>query len=109
MYRKLIVLSFLMAAGCSIAVPDFRTGPVAVPTPPPPAPIAMPRSAKERFIATTAANGCVVNSANSSAILTGATLSVDDLARIMSELKADGGGRIADDGASFRLTTGACA
>jgi hypothetical protein len=71
--------------------------------------VAAPLSAKERFVATTAANGCELNSTNSSVIMAGATVSVEDLARIMTELRAEGRGEIAADGTSFRLTTGLCA
>jgi hypothetical protein len=106
MFRKLTVLCFVALSACSLTIPDFRPAPVVVPQPPAPA---IPQSATQRFIATAASNGCEVNSTNSAAILAGATLSVDDLARIMSEMKADGRGRIAPDGSSFLVTTGACA
>ncbi len=102
----LIGASVLALAGCSLEIPDFRKAPAV--TPQPVNPVALPQSAKSRFITTVAANGCEVNSSNSAQIMEAATLSVEDLARIMTELKADGQGRIADDGAAFRLTTGAC-
>ena len=114
MMNRLFTCACLLAlAGCSVAIRDFRGGfdgfggtdaaPVA------PEPIAAPQSAKQRFIDATAANGCQVNSTNSAIILDGATLSREDLARVMTEIKAEGGGRIADDGTSFLLTSGACA
>ncbi|WP_375255513.1 hypothetical protein [Yoonia sp.] len=103
----------LVVAGCTVAIPDFRGGFDGFdgfqPAPEAPQAIAVPQSAKERFIATTAANGCQVNSANSALILEAATLSREDLARVMTELRAEGRGRIADDGTSFLLTTGECA
>ncbi len=108
MFRKLTLLCFVALSACSLTIPDFRPGPMVAPLAPAPAP-AIPRSATERFIATAASNGCEVNQTNSAAILAGATLSRDDLARIMTELKADGRGQIAADGASFRVMTGACA
>lgn len=107
MMRVALGLCLLAVAGCSVTIPDFRTGTTVAPQPV--APLITPRSAKDRFIATTAANGCEVNRTNSALIMEAATLSVEDLARVMTELKADGQGRIADDGTSFRLTTGACA
>jgi hypothetical protein len=106
MFRKLTVLCFVALSACSLTIPDFR--PAAAVAPQPPAP-AIPRSATERFIASAASNGCEVNQTNSAAILADATLSVDDLARIMTEMRADGRGRIADNGSSFLVTTGACA
>jgi hypothetical protein len=69
----------------------------------------MPQSAEARFITAAAANGCVVNETTSPAILNQAILSVDDLARVMTEMRAQGRGNIAADGQSFRVTSGACA
>jgi len=110
MFRKLTLCCFVALSACSLTIPDFRAGPVFTPQAPAPMPApVIPRSATERFIATAASNGCEVNQTNSAAILAGATLSRDDLARIMTELKADGRGQIAADGASFRVMTGACA
>ncbi|MDA9979877.1 hypothetical protein N9E38_00385 [Yoonia sp.] len=108
MFRKLTLCCFVALSACSLTIPDFRTGPMVAPQASMSAPV-IPRSATERFIETAAANGCEVNQTNSAAILAGATLSRDDLARIMTELKADGRGQIAADGASFRVMTGACA
>lgn len=106
MIRKLCVLGFVAASACAMPV----TMPVLNRTPAPaPAPVVNPQSATERFVRATEANGCEVNQMNSGAILARATLSVEDMARIMTELKADGRGDVAADGRSFRLTTGACA
>ncbi len=106
MIRKLTVLSFVALSACVVPLPI----PIPVPVPAPtPAPIINPQSATERFVQTAAANGCEVNEQNSAQILAGATLSVEDLARIMTELKTDGRGEIAPDGKSFRVTSGACA
>ncbi|PUB19073.1 hypothetical protein DFP92_101664 [Yoonia sediminilitoris] len=55
------------------------------------------------------ANGCEVNASNSAVILAGATLSQQDLARILQELKDEGRGSVAPDGTGFRVNTGACA
>ena len=108
MFRKLTLCCFVALSACSLTIPDFRSGPI-VALPAPAAAPAIPQSATERFIAVAASNGCEVNQTNSAAILAGATLSRDDLARIMTELKADGRGEIAADGTSFRVMAGACA
>jgi hypothetical protein len=109
MLRKLALIGFIGLAGCSLEIPDFRGGGTVAPPPvAAPAPITLPQSAKERFIATTAANGCTLNSTNSALILEQATLSRADLARIMTELKAEGRGQIAADGTSFQLMTSGC-
>lgn len=104
MIRKLTVLAFVTVSAC--AVPIVIPRPAPAPIAPP---IVNPQSATERFVRAAAANGCEVNEQNSAQIMAGATLSVEDLARVMTELKAGGGGRIAADGKSFRVTTGACA
>lgn len=106
MIRKLTLVCFVGASACSVAPPVFFPAPQAMPAPiPQPA----PQSAKQRFINAAAANGCIVNETNSALILANATLSVEDLGRVMTELRAEGGGEIAADGRSFRVTTGACA
>jgi hypothetical protein len=108
MIRKLTLLSFIAVSACAVPIP--MTAPAPVPAPEPiVAPVANPQSAKERFVQAASLNGCEVNETNSSLILAGATLSVEDLARVMSELKAEGRGAVAPDGKSFRVTSGACA
>ncbi len=107
MKRILAAMCFVSLAGCAFTIPDFRSTPAVAPAPLPP--VAAPQSAKDRFIATTAANVCSVTSANSAIIMQDAVLSREDLARIMTELRAEGRGVIGVDGTSFRLMTGACA
>ena len=102
MIRTATILPILALSACVSTVSVPATAPEAV------APVT-PNSAKARFVAAAEANGCVVNEATSPAILAGATLSVEDLARIMTELRAEGRGEIAADGRSFLVTTGACA
>lgn len=116
MKRILMFTGVLALAGCSINIPDFRGQFPGLggaggndTTIEAPEPIAAPQSAKERFVTATTANGCEVNSTNSALILEAATLSREDLARVMTELRAEGRGQIAADGTSFQLTTGACA
>jgi hypothetical protein len=110
MMRKLILLSFVAVAACDFAIPDFRGGAGPVTTPEPViAPVVNPQSAKERFVSAAAANGCVVNSTTSAAILSSATLSVDDMGQIMQQLVLEGRGEVAADGQSFRVTSGGCA
>ncbi len=109
MKRSLIAVGCLTLAACADMTPP--SGPVgAAPAPvAPPVVEATPMSAKDRFVSAAQANGCVVNEATSPAILAGATLSVDDLARILTELQAEGKGAVSADGQSFQVTTGACA
>lgn len=108
--RKLIPLSFVLLAACDFVIPDFRGGSdTPAVAPPVVAPTVNPQSAKERFVTSAAANGCIVNSTTSAAILAEATLSVEDLGQIMQQLVAEGRGEVAADGQSFRVTTGGCA
>ncbi len=104
MIRKLPVLAIATLSACTIPI---TTRPPMT-TPPPPVTV-NPQSAKERFVQAAEANGCVVNAQTAPVILADATLSQEDLARIMTELKAEGRGGVAADGQSFTVTTGACA
>ena len=110
MKHYLIGLSFVTFSACTggtFQMPDFR--PTAAPQPAPiAAPIVNPRSAKERFVTTVEQNGCFVNQSNSATILADATLSREDLARIMTELRAEGRGQIASDQQSFELISANC-
>ncbi|MEM8536439.1 MAG: hypothetical protein AAGF56_01120 [Pseudomonadota bacterium] len=101
--RILVTGLILLVAACTTSLPPVSNA-TAIPTP-----AAPPQSAKERFVRATELNGCEVNAANANVILSGATLSREDLARIMSELTAEGRGGVAADGQSFRLLTEACA
>jgi hypothetical protein len=112
MKRSLIGLSFVALSACSggvFQIPDFRSNatPAAAPVPVA-APIVNPLSAKERFVSTVEQNGCVLNQSNSATILADATLSREDLARIMTELKSEGRGQIASDQQSFELISANC-
>ena len=110
MQRKLIVLSFVALSACTgFEIPDFRTGPIAVPAPEPtPAPVVNPRSAKERFVTAVEQNGCVLDQGNSVLILEQATLSREDLARVMTELKTEGRGRVTADQTGFQVISAVC-
>jgi len=107
------ILALTALAACEI--PDFRGGAVDVPPAAPvaapldEAPVDVPQTAKERFLSAAETNGCVVNAETAPAILGGATLSQEDLARILTELRTEGRGEISPDGQGFRVTTGACA
>lgn len=109
MIRQLPLVAFCAVAAC--AVPDYRPvrAPAPIPAPQPELPPQVnPQSAKERFLRAVEANGCEVNAGNSAAILAGATLSQQDLARILQELKDEGRGSVAPDGTGFRVNTGTC-
>ena len=104
MLRHLTLVSCLALSAC--AVPIVVPLPAPVPTPDPD-PIEAPQSAKERFASSVAANGCALTAANSDLIMAEAVLSREDLARVMTELQAEGRGEI--DGQAFRITSGTCA
>lgn len=102
MMRYLTLVSCLALSACA--------APIIVPMPAPmpaPEPMAAPQSAKERFVTSVASNGCALTSANTDLIMAEAVLSREDLARVMTELRAEGRGEI--DGQAFRVTTGVCA
>ena len=105
--RTLGIIGLVGLSACSFEIPDFR--PSVIAPPPVAAPVIAPQSAKARFVTAAAAQGCVVDQTTTPAILAAATLSREDLARILTELRAEGRGQIAADGASFEITTGACA
>ncbi|WP_394177339.1 hypothetical protein [Yoonia maritima] len=110
MKRKLIGLSFVVLSACAGPMPDFRPTPAPTPEPAPVAApvIVNPLSAKERFVTTVEQNGCVVDESNSAIILADATLSVEDLGRIMKELKDEGRGQVAADQRSFEIISANC-
>lgn len=111
MIRSLPLIALFALSAC--AYPIGMPAPAAPPrpvvmAPPPPPPSVNPGSSKDRFIAAVTDNGCELTPDNTSAILASATLSQQDLARIMTELRTEGRGEIAPDGRSFRITSGAC-
>ena len=113
MIRFIPLAALVVLSACAYPVgmqsPAPRPAPLVVaPPPPPPMPSVNPGSSKDRFITAVTANGCELTPANTTAVLASATLSQQDLARIMTELRAEGRGEIAPDGRSFRITTGAC-
>jgi hypothetical protein len=100
--RAISLISCLTLSACAV--------PIIIPLPAPtpaPAPMAAPLSAKERFVTSVAASGCMLTSANTEQVMADAVLSREDLARVMTELRAEGRGEI--DGQAFRVTSGACA
>lgn len=102
MIRYLTLASCLALSACAV--------PIIVPLPAPtpdPEPIQAPQSAKERFVTSVAANGCALTSANTDLVMADAVLSREDLARVMTELRAEGRGEIEEQ--AFRVTSGACA
>ncbi|WP_342075259.1 hypothetical protein [Yoonia sp. SS1-5] len=110
MMRKLPLVAFGVVAACT--VPDLRPLPAPPPAPPviqpAPVPIENPQSAKQRFLRAAAANGCEVNAQTTPTILASATLSQDDLARVLQDLRNEGGVDLVP-GQGFRVTSGACA
>ena len=103
MPRRLSFAGLFALSACTVPV----VMPVPLPAPDPVPMMDMPLSAKERFVASLSANGCALTSANTETIMAEAVLSREDLARAMTELRAEGRGEI--DGQSFRVTSGVCA
>ena len=112
MTRIIPMVSFLALSACAggFTIPDFRTSAPPPVVQPAPAPVVAvnPLSAKERFVTATEQNGCVLNQSNSDVIMANATLSQQDLARVMSELKAEGRGRVSTDKAGFEIISSNC-
>ena len=104
MIRNLTLASCLALSACAMPIVIPMPGPAPAPDP---EPMAAPQSAKERFVTSVTANGCMLTSANTDLIMADAVLSREDLARVMTELRSEGRGEI--DGQAFRLTSGACA
>ena len=99
-------LSLVLVAACDMPQMPMASTDAADTTP---VAAAAPMTAKERFVASAESNGCVVSEATAPAILSGATLSEEDLARIMTELISEGRGNIAADGKSFVVVSDNCA
>ncbi|KJZ20414.1 hypothetical protein [Loktanella sp. S4079] len=108
MKRLMTGLSLVALAACTGEMPDFRPGMSPEPAPVAAAPMVNPMSAKERFVTVVEQNGCVMNESNAALVLSEATLSADDLKRVMTELKAEGRGQIAADQRSFEIVSANC-
>ncbi|ARU01115.1 hypothetical protein [Yoonia vestfoldensis] len=108
MIRQLPLIAFVALSACAYPMMTPAPYPTTTIAPQTPPPAVNPGSSKDRFIASVTANGCELTSANTQLVLASATLSQQDMARIMTELRAEGRGEIGADGRSFRLTTGAC-
>ncbi len=108
MIRKLPLLAVFLVTAC--AVPIILPVPTQMPSPTSQtAPVESPRSAKERFVSSVEANGCALTSRNTDLIMVEAILSREDMARVMTDLRAEGRGVIGADGQSFQLVSGRCA
>jgi len=103
MPRRLSFAGLFALSACAMPI----VMPLPLPMPAPAPMMDVPQSAKERFVNSVAANGCALTSANTDMIMAEAVLSREDLARVMTELRAEGRGEI--DGQSFRVTSGLCA
>lgn len=103
MPRRLSFASLFALSACAMPI----VMPMPLPTPAPAPMMDVPQTAKERFVTSVTANGCALTSANTDTIMAEAVLSREDLARVMTELRAEGRGEI--DGQSFRVTSGVCA
>ena len=102
MIRSMTVVACLALSACAVPI----VVPLPGPTLPDPEPIEAPLSAKERFVTSVAAIGGSLTSANTDVVMADAVLSREDLARVMTELRAEGRGEI--DGEAFRVTSGVC-
>ena len=110
MSRYFPIVALTLLAGCVTPIAVRTPPPPPAPIVPPPSPDVevIPGSAKERFLAAASANGCSVTSANREAVLASATLSRDDLARVVQELRNEGGAEIVP-GEGIIVTSGPCA
>lgn len=108
MIRQLPLIAFFALLACAYPMMPPAPFPTTTIAPQAAPPAVNPGSSKDRFIAAVTANGCELTSANTQTVLASATLSRQDMARIMTELRAEGRGEIGSDGRSFRITTGAC-
>lgn len=108
MIRQLPLIAFVALSACAYPMMPPAPFPTTTIAPQAAPPAVNPGSSKDRFIAAVTANGCELTSANTQTVLASATLSQQDMARIMTELRAEGRGEIGSDGRSFRNTTGAC-
>ena len=116
MNRYLILPAVALLAACEngVAIPDFRGSggddrgtftPEATAS----APVAeaAPLVAKERLVAATEANGCVINITTIATIMQQAAVGNDELPGLVTELENEG--RIAPEGTDgLRLTTPTC-
>lgn len=105
MIRKLSLLALLSLSACAVPIPLPSPTPAPMPLP---VPAPNPQSATERFIRATEANGCEFNQQNASSIMADATLSQEDVARVMTELRADGRGEVVGS-TGFRIRSELCA
>jgi hypothetical protein len=104
MIRSMTLIAALTLSACAMPIVVPMPAPVLTPAP---EPMSAPQSAKERFVSSVTANGCVLNSANQEIVRSDAVLSREDLGRVMTELRDEG--RAAIDGDGFRITSGVCA
>jgi len=111
MKRFALIPAFAALAACEggFDIPDFRPSgsePAASsPAAAQPAPTVL--TAKERLVAATEANGCIINITTIATIMSAATIGNDELPGLVTELENEG--RIAPEGEDgLRLTTPAC-
>lgn len=95
-FRALITVSALAALSACSAVSDA-----------PSAPATQQLSAKERFIRAIEGQGCVLSVDNIGVILANASITADDMRRIVPELEAAGQAEIANDG-EIRMLSDNC-
>jgi hypothetical protein len=106
MNRLVLIPAIAALSACSSGIPEFLQPASTAPSVAP-APEVVQLTAEERFITAAEANGCVINPTTITAIMAQASLSQDDVVRIVSQL--DAAGRATTDGdASVRLTGGNC-
>ncbi len=95
--KKLIaIVALVSASACSTVVPVSDV---------PSAPATVQLTAKERFIRAVEGQGCVLSAGNVGAILSTASITADDMRRIVPELEAAGQAEVASDGEIRVLST----
>jgi len=104
MTRFVLLPAFAALAACSNGIPDgLRPAPSVAP-----APEVVQLTATERLVTATEANGCIISPDTIGAIMSQASLSQDDVVRIVPQLAEQGRASVEGD-ATVRLTGGNCA
>ncbi|MEJ6397928.1 hypothetical protein [Yoonia sp. 208BN28-4] len=98
MTRFVSALALIAVAAC---------GEVSLVSDTPSAPATVQLSAKERFIRAVEGQGCVLSADNVGAILSRASITPDDMRRIVPELEAAGQAEVASDG-EIRVLSANC-
>lgn len=104
MIRYALVPAIFAISACTSGIPAGLSGPASVA----PAPEVVQRTATERLVSATEANGCMINATTIGPIMAQASVSQADVVRIVPQL-AEAGRATVDGDSTVRLTGGNCA